>query len=131
MSYIPPPEESDCQSEPIHDPIDTIPVPETDGGAAEPSPSEEPNTAEDIKEIPSPSDAQQPEIPSIKLEEQNGIPVFDAPLQAYLVESINTLYVRLVITCSLTEIETQPVLLTHGKTWPIPENPPPKNAIFL
>lgn len=52
----------------------------------------------------------------------------NAPLRAYLEESVNTLFVRMIIQRNSTAIETQSVVFTHGKTWTSPETPPPFSA---
>lgn len=58
----------------------------------------------------------------------------DSPLKAYLHETINTLYVKLLITQMIqgesVETYTEAIKLSHNKTWKAPETPPDFMAVI-
>ena len=54
------------------------------------------------------------------------------PLSAYQKEKVNTLLVRVCLSLwNEEDIYTETVKLTHGKVYPLPENPPPFSAEIL
>lgn len=50
------------------------------------------------------------------------------PLSSYLRGAANTLAVRLTISTGEGDLRTEPVVLTHGNTYPLPQTPPPFTA---